>query len=207
MSERVFFLPASRARVTEAIRGIEAMTSAEIVVAVRRVSGHYRHADYLFGFVASMILLGVLLFHPTEFEITTMPLQMVLVFVVASFVCAKVPPLRRLLVAKSLRRAAVVKTARAAFVEQGITRTRGRSGILVFVSTFERTVEVVADIGIDPSRLGDPWKQTLQALNNALEHGVDFEAFLRAFEGLGPVLSPTLPRQEGDTNELPDEVA
>ena len=54
--------------------------------------------------------------------------------------------------------------ARAAFVDQGISRTRGRTGILVFVSLFEREVEVVADVGVDPVLLGEDWTRAVAAL-------------------------------------------
>src|SRR5689334_21568452 len=44
-----FLSPEAQRAVQGAVTDAEAATSAEIVVAVRRLSGHYRDADYLFG--------------------------------------------------------------------------------------------------------------------------------------------------------------
>ena len=51
MGSRSFTDKAAKAEVAEAIRAIEAATSAEVVVAVRARSGLYRHTDYIVGFV------------------------------------------------------------------------------------------------------------------------------------------------------------
>jgi hypothetical protein len=42
-----------RNEVAAVIRDIERGTSAELVIAIRPASGHYRHSDYLVGFAAS----------------------------------------------------------------------------------------------------------------------------------------------------------
>jgi hypothetical protein len=58
---------------------------------------------------------------------------------------ANVAPLRRLLVRQKRLEADVQAAARAEFYALGISRTSGRNGILVFLSTFERCTAVVPD--------------------------------------------------------------
>jgi uncharacterized membrane protein len=103
-------------------------------------------------------------------------------------------------------KSAVETVARAVFYDRGIAHTHRRAGILVFVSTFERKVAVLRDVGVDAALLGEPWVTATRALEDAVAKGLDFERFVAALRSLGPVLARALPHHEGDVNELPDEV-
>jgi putative membrane protein len=205
MGSVTFTDAAAKAEVAAAIRAIESTTSAEVVVAVRARSGHYRHTDYLVGFTLSFVALLVFLFDSHEFDIDWMPVDTLAAFALGTLLSAGVPPLRRLLTSRKLMRANVATAARAAFVELKIGRTSARTGILVFVSKFERRVEVVPDIGVDPIVLGPAFADSVNALDAALKSASSFPKFLDALRTLGPVLGKAMPRLEGDVNELPDE--
>jgi len=205
MGKPTFMGDAARADVAKAIRELEEGTSAEIVVAVRPSSGHYRHTDFLVGFAFSFLALLIFLFHPLEFNIDWMPADSLIAFAAGTLLSANVPPLRRALTSKKLMHANVSTAARAAFVDLGVARTSGRSGILVFASMFERRVEVVADVGVDKAVLGTPFANAIAALGAAVEHGPNFPRFVQALGSFGPILSQTFPRLASDINELPDE--
>jgi putative membrane protein len=205
MGTSAFTDDAAKAEVANAIREIERVTCAEVVVAVRASSGHYRHTDYLVGFALSFAALLVFLFHPYEFSIDWMPIDSVVAFAIGAFSSASAPPLRRALTSRKLMRANVRTHARAAFVDLGMDKTSGRTGILVYVSMFERGVEIVADAGIDAAVLGAPFKNAIAALDDALRRGADFPRFTEALRALGPILGKVLPRLACDVNELPDE--
>src|SRR4051794_29077209 len=144
----------AKAEVAQAIRDVEAQTSAEIVVAVRPSAGHYRHTDYLVGFAAAFGVLLVFLFDSHEFALDTMPLETLLAFALGTLLSASVAPLRRALTSRSLLHKNARVAARAAFVDLGVSKTRARTGILVFVALFERRVELVPDVGIDTALFG-----------------------------------------------------
>lgn len=207
MSEGAFFREQAKQQAKEAVEEIESHTSAEVVVALRKTCGHYRHADYLFGALAALGTLGAMLFLPWEFPLWSFVVDVVVAFALGAVVCATWPTLRRLLVWPPLRRRNAETAARAAFVDLGISRTTGRSGILVFVAMFERHVEVVADIGIDPAALEAGWGETLRDLRAAVGLSPDFPRFVAALRKLGPLLGGPYPRSADDVNELPDEVA
>jgi putative membrane protein len=205
MGSVTFTDEAAKAEVAAAIRAVESATSAEVVVAVRARSGHYRHTDYLVGFALSFVALLVFLFDSHEFEIDWMPLDTLVAFALGTLLSAGLSPLRRFLTSRKLMRESVLKAARAAFVELKIARTSGRNGILVFVSKFERRVEVVPDIGVDPVVLGPAFADAVAALDAALRSRASFTKFLEALRSLGPVLGKAMPRMADDVNELPDE--
>jgi putative membrane protein len=217
--ERTFFQESARGRVTAAIKEIESQTSAEVVVAVRNISGSYRDVDYLFGFGASLAALGVLLFHPYEFAPEGMPLEIVAAFVLGALLCAHARPLRRALVPRARMDRSARDAARAGFVELGVGRTRDRNGIFVLVSLFERRVKVVADVGIGPAIGGnaaetpaaggraEDWRARVAGLEASIEGRANIDRFIEALRALAPPLAAAMPRQPDDVNELPDEVA
>jgi putative membrane protein len=205
MSERAFYLPESKASVTASIREVESGTSAELVVAVKHTSGDYRDLNYLVGFAVALSTLCAVLFLPTSFAVWAMPIDVLVGFVVGAFATSNAPALRRLLLSGRRAEAAVQSAASSAFVARGISRTKGRNGVLVFVSTFERKVACLPDIGIDITALGDPWRVAQDAMRDAVSR-LDFEGFVRALRSLGPPLGTAMPHQADDVNELPDEV-
>ena len=174
---------------------------------MRRRCGNYRHTDLFVGAALGFATLLVLLFHPIEFSVDWMPLNVLCAFVLASYVCATVSPIRRLFTSRALMDDQVRVAARAAFYDMGISQTRGRTGVLVFVSFFERRVVVVPDSGIHVAELGPDWAIATEALEAAVRVTPDFPAFLTALRSLGPPLAAALPVQPDDVNELPDEPA
>jgi putative membrane protein len=205
MGTSAFTDKAAKAEVARAIREIERATAAEVVVAVRPSSGHYRHTDYLVGFALSFVALLVFLFDTHEFSIDWMPLDTVVAFALGTYLSASLPLVRRALTSRRLMRANVRTAARATFFDLGIGKTAGRTGVLVYVSMFEKGVEVVTDAGVDRAVLGASFTDAVAALDAALTHGASFPRFTEALRALGPILSKTLPRRIDDINELPDE--
>jgi putative membrane protein len=202
-----FFDQAAKTAAAKAIANVERQTSAEIVLSVKRSSGHYRDADYLAGVLAALVALLLLLFLPQEFTVDSIPVAVVLAFGIGAGLSAFVPSLRRLLVRDKRMVESVRTMARAVFVDRGISRTKGRTGILVFASLFERRVEVVGDLGIIPELLGQEYVDAIDTIERSLVDGPDFERVLAAIEALGPALSATLPRLDDDQNELSDELS
>lgn len=199
-----FFTDAAKAQAAETVQAIESRTAAEVVITVHATSGHYRHTDYLVGFLLSLAALVAMLFLPQEFSLELFVPGVVLSFLTGVLLMSLLPGLRRRFTRRALLEQNVRTAARAAFVELGISRTRGRTGILVFVSTFERRVEVVTDIGVDFAVLGAEWTQALAALSAAVTGSRAPAPFFQALLGLTPLLERLLPRSEDDVNELPD---
>jgi putative membrane protein len=200
VGEAAFYTDAARKQVTEAVIDVESRTAAEVVVVVHRTSGTWREVDLAVGALAGFAVLLLVLFVPQPIPVVAMPVDVALGFIAGAVLCASVSPLKRALLPRRRVRAQVLAQARAAFVEQGVSRTTGRTGILVYVSTFERLVEVVTDIGVDPKTA----EAELDALRSSMRAGADFDGFITKLRALGPPLGTALPRSPDDVNELPD---
>lgn len=205
MSQKQFLQEEAKAKALEAIKAVELQTSAEIVVSVRLRSGDYRATAYQFGLCAMGLAVLALFLVPTPFSAESILVNSLSALFIAVALALLFPPLLRRLVRTATREQNCRTIAHALFYEQGISRTSGRNGILVFVSLFERQCVVVPDIGIDEDMLGDPW-QALKVELSAAVQKADLDAFAKALQRMGPILGAAMPRMEDDVNELADEV-
>jgi len=205
MSQAAFFNDDAQQRAAKTVEQIETKTAAEVVIVLRSCSGHYRHTDYLFGFVCAMGALCALLFLPEPFLIDTWPLELTVVFALGALLSANFGALRKLLTSRRLMEDSVRQAARAHFVSAGIGATREHTGVLVYVSMFERHVEIVTDVGVAAVRKKAAFDKALTELSAAV-HEARFDHFLDALLHLTIPLSKVAPRRADDTNELPDKM-
>jgi putative membrane protein len=195
-----------QAALVEAATSIEARSSAEIVIVVRPQSGSYRDAELMAGILAGLVLLWFLLFSPWEFDWGTMLWAPTALGVIVALVVDRAPALVRGLTGAERRRRAVHAAACAEFVDREIDLTRGRTGVLVYVSVIERAAEVLPDRGILAKVPRPDWDARVGALAASVaagKPGRDVAAHVRA---LGDLLATSLPRAADDVDELADEV-
>jgi putative membrane protein len=205
VAEADFFRDAAKRSTVRAVKSVEAQTSAEVVVAVRRRSGDYRVAAYRFGFFVGGLVVLYLLVAPRVFSVAAIAGDGALGFGFGLALAYNIGALLRLLERERGLAKGVGDAARVAFFDLGISRTSGRNGVLVFVSTFEERAVVLADVGIDVAALGAKWPDGCAALSDAVKRR-DVAAFEQALESLGPILGAAMPRSADDVNELSDEV-
>jgi len=206
VSERDFLEPAAKSRTAEIIRAVEAQTAVEVVVAVRRASGRYVATSALFGAACGVVAFAVMWLSPVTYDVRTMPLDALLAALLGAGFVASVGGPRRALTPSAVRTRTVERAARAAFAALGIQKTRGRTGLLVYVSLLERAVVLLPDSGIPATCVQGALADVGTALTLAVRRG-DFEAFLSELQRLGPACGEALPRQADDENELCDDVA
>lgn len=190
-----FLDDAARKAFKRAIESVEAASSVEVVVAFRQRSARYLHAHAIVGFVVAAIALATMLFVDHPFSRTAIAFDPFAVGLLAGLAADQVAPLLRLL---SPHRGAVVRrAARATFVERGVHNTKGRTGLLVYISWLERTLVLVPDSGI-PCPLDEA------ALNAAMKDGG--AAVADKLAAMGELLGKHCPHQPDDVNELPDAI-
>lgn len=203
---RLPFLDArAKARAVAAVKAFESHTSAELVVTVKKHARSYPEVHLLYGSIFALFTLLFLLFYPLDFSTTMMPVDTLVGFAIGNVLSRILPPLQLLALSESKRRGIVEQAAKAAFFDLGVSKTTGRTGVLVYVALFERTVAVIADAGITPAA-----KSAAEGSRAALEaalRNVDIRSFSETLEALGRTFGATMERSADDVNELPDEIA
>ncbi|HVU02342.1 MAG TPA: hypothetical protein VHE30_11350 [Polyangiaceae bacterium] len=201
-----FFDEGGEAALVAAVREVEALSSAEVVVSVRKSSGSYADASLVVGAAGAGAALAFGLFSPWPFSHASLLVDPFLIGAVLAWGSRLVPSLRRLATSPSERARRVATHARAQFVERGVGNTSGRTGVLVYVSLLERAAFVVADTGVTSAVPAEEWSARVAELDAAARRG-KATAVARAVTALGPTLARPLPRSDDDVNELPDRIS
>ena len=192
----------ARAAFKRAIEAIENASAVEVVVAVRRRSASYHHANAAVGALVAFAGLAAMLFAEHAFSLASILVDPFVVGVAAAAIVELLPAVKRRLTTPARRRAEVARAARATFVERGVHHTTGRSGVLVYISWLEQTAALVADVGL--SRTLPELARAEADLAQAVRRGG--AEFARRLEALAPVMARALPHQADDVNELPDAI-
>jgi putative membrane protein len=209
-----------RQRVNQAVASAESQTSAELVAAVASVSGRYDRSEDIIGLWTGLLALGVTwLLWPVELpergswgqtprglELATLILAVVLGFVVGAVVGSRVDWLRHWFTPRRQMREEVWSRAKQTFCDRRIYRTAGTSGVLIYVSLYERLASVVADQTV-LEKLGQPaLDEICRHLTDQLGRQNPTAAICSTIEIIGQRLTTCLPRAADDVNELDDSL-
>ncbi|GBU19252.1 MULTISPECIES: TPM domain-containing protein [Methylobacterium] len=194
----------ARERIAAAIGRAEAATSAEIVVMVAGRVGRYRSVALLAALLVGLTVPWPLIWFTrwSAADIALMQAIVVLGLLSASLYL----PLRIALTPIRMRRTQARQAARRAFWSRGLSRTKGRNGLLIHLALAERHAEIVADEGILERVERPVWDEALRHLSAALERGETEAGLIAAVEEVGQVLARVFPGSPDDVDELPNRV-
>lgn len=195
--------PADAASVTEAVRGIEASSSAEVVVEVRSRSGSYTHADARSGALVAFAALLFILFSPWTFDPSWVPGTVLSAYAMGMLASRLSDATRRLLTSRRDRDERVRTHAAATFVERGVANTQGETGLLVYLSLLERRIELIADRGVLDAVPVLEWNQLMETVR--MRHATT-ATLVEVIRALQPLLARYSPSRAGDRDELANEV-
>lgn len=200
------FSAAEREAVEAAVKEAEERTAAEIVPVVAAASAKHRRGEDIAGvWLAFLSLVALAIFSP-ERQIDG--LEALVAFVVAlaagSFAAEKLPGLKRLFLSGADLEEAVADGALRAFRTFGVGETAGRTGLLLYVSLFERSAVVMGDSALSEAMAAEDYAAIRDVLIDGLKRGRVEEALVAAVGKAGEVLGRKLPRPAGDRPELID---
>ncbi len=191
-------------RCAEAVAELESTSAAEVVVVVAPYSGHYHDLDLLWGLVFGLASLAYMLHSRFDFHPDFVLLNVVLAGVVGWFLSRSTQSPRRLWCRQERRQHQVRLAAQSAFADQGLSATRDRSGLLLYISLWERLAVVQPDYGVDGALPRAIWNEVRHRFGQATTLEQLEEALFASLEQLREPLSQALPRAEDDRDELPN---
>ena len=189
--------------VAAAIREAEKHTCGQIVCVLAHASSAYAHVPILWSSLLALFTPWPLIYF-TQWSVQRIFLAQLIVYLVAAVVFSWAP-LRILLVPRAVQRARSHRAALEQFVLRGISRTRNRCGILIFVSVAEHYARIIADEGVAHKVQASEWQAAIDVLTSQIGEGHIAAGFIAAIERCGTVLAEHAP-PDGSANELPDRL-
>lgn len=213
-----------RDRVSAAVAAAEARSDGEIVTIVAPRSDAYHDVGLHYAVLLMLFVPVWFAFMPQAWidwavgmalgwgaELTR-PLAMTYLFakLAGAFLLVRLlflwMPLRMALTPRGTKNRRVRRRAVELFRVAAEQRTRGRTGVLLYLSLLERRVEIVADEAIHSKVEPGVWGEAMAALLDEVKAGRPGEGLARAVEKIGDVLAGCLPAGHDNPNELPDRV-
>jgi len=213
-----FFNREQRKNIEEAVVNAEAKTSCEIVPVVATASGRYDRPEDIIGlWFAILAAITVWLMFPRRSDesgrwdgmpiyvgLLTMVAAVLVAFILGVVAGSRIGWLRRLYTPRNQMLKEVSARAREIFFDKRIHHISGGTGILIYVSLFERMAVVLGDQEV-LDKLGQASLDSLcRQLTEGLHQGDSASAMCSVITEAGKQLSVPLPRGEGDNNELQD---
>jgi len=212
------FNDAQRRTVEQAVVEAERKTSAEIVPVVATASGRYDRPEDIvglwLGIIGLIVAWWVLPVVPTdsgswggmpEWErLLIVVVAAVAGFVIGAVLASHVGWLRLLFTPRRQMRDEVAARARAVFLDNRVHHTAGNTGLLLYVSLYDRMPAILADRSIMDRPGQDVLDQLCAVLTRKLRDLHPADAICQIIRVAGEKLAPVLPRAEDDVNELSD---
>lgn len=189
--------------VAVAIRDAEKRTCGQLVCVLAHASSAYAHVPILWSSLLALFTPWPLIYF-TQWSVQRIFLAQLIVFLVAALAFSWAP-LRILLVPRAVQRARAHRAALEQFVLRGISRTRNRCGVLIFVSLAEHYARIIADEGVAQKVNAAEWQAAIDALTTHIHDGRIAAGLIAAIERCGAVLAQHAP-PDGSANELPDRL-
>lgn len=195
---------ADREAVAEAVRQAEALTAGEIVVVIDRAASSYRTVPMVLALALALFVPWPLL----ALTMTSAPRIFLIQLICAAVLMAALLWFGRggRFVPGFVKRGRAHDVALREFAARGLTRTRGRTGVLLYVALQERYAEIVADTGIGDKVEQATWRGIIGPLLEAAKEDRLREGLLAAVADLGQVLAQHAPPVADDVDELPNKV-
>jgi putative membrane protein len=198
------FSPEERANIEDAITRAERKTSGEIIVVVASASaGYFAYAIMWAALIA--LLVPWPLIYLTNWPVEHIYLAQLGVFVLGAAL-TQWEALRLAIVPQTIKRARAHQKAVEQFLAQNLYTTKGRTGVLIYVSFAERHAEVIADSGIYRKVPRETWKGVVDTFTTHLGGGARVEGFVTAIDACGKILAKHFPPDRIDQNELPNHL-
>ncbi|MDA7946366.1 MAG: TPM domain-containing protein [Hyphomicrobiaceae bacterium] len=193
-----------RKRISRAIARAEKKTSGEIVAVIAATSDDYIFIPLLWAALAALTV-PLILFPFTDMHVASIYAVQLGVFVVLGLL-SQWWPLRIALVPGRIKRARAHRHAVEQFLAQNLHTTKGRTGVLIFVSMAEHFAEVIADEGIYEKVPPETWDRIVEQLTAHIGRQEIANGFVAVIKGCADTLAKHFPPGSGDDNELPDHL-
>ena len=128
--------------------------------------------------------------------------------IIGAVIALQFPSLKRWIIGKKLLKARVEDQAQNMFYQHRVSFTEQRTGILLYISFFEKRAVILPDIGIAEVVKEEEWAHIINDLATALKNGNVIEGISAAIAACGDlIVNSHIQVADEDQNELSDEIS
>lgn len=203
-----------------AVTEAEKSTSGKIALAVAPESESYAFWELLAAVSVSVFLvlclfplnqqiyswLGRIFWQAEPWYLCGFYLGIASLMTIVLYFLFNIPYIDSLIIPQSAKNSAVTKRAMRYFTESGVYCTSEHSGVLIFVSYFEKQLRIIADKGLTEKISKDLWNLLSDELSDCFAKGNVKEGFLNAVEKCSKLLTENFPAKNENPNELGDSL-
>jgi putative membrane protein len=215
------FTAKEQKQINNAITQAESNSSGEILPVVITASGRYDRAEDLFGLVFAMILISIFWFffqnvtpttenwiadYQVSFNLFYIILITIIGFVAGAALATYFPALRLPFIAPKEMEEEVNRSALEYFSKFNVSNTKNQTGILLFVSLFERRVFVYGDVAINKKISQERWQEICDMIIDGMKKNKAAEGVKKAILECGKILAKEFPIKKNDKNELANKI-
>lgn len=101
----------------------------------------------------------------------------------------------------------VLDRAAKYFYQLNMDKTKLRNGVLIYLATVDRKFAIIGDAGINRVVPADFWDATKESMLAEFKYGNLAEGIITGVSMAGQQLKKFFPFTDGDSNELPNDIA
>ncbi len=204
MSQKEFLSQDEQQQIIDCVKEVEKTTSGEIVPLISSDSSDYPRAQ-----ATGAMILGLLLSTPTcillgREDMWTALVLFLVAYSLAYVALALLPSLKRIFVMRQEIEDEVEEGAMTSFFIHGLNNTRDKTGILIYVSVYEKKVRILADTGINAKVDPGTWDTVVAKLGQGIHDKRQADAICDAVRSCGALVHEKFPIKHDDTDELPN---
>ncbi|GBF50797.1 hypothetical protein LPTSP4_23240 [Leptospira ryugenii] len=209
-----YFSDQDLAEIKEAVKQAESKTSGEIVPYFAEASHHYKEYAWQVAFLGGA-LGGFALFIQSQFVDSSwgeIPLIYAILYIwtgslIGLVLGTALPILRKLFISNKMKSFYVNLRAKEAFLNEEVFRTKDRTGILIYISFFEKIVRVLPDVTISKIVPQSDWNEAVRLIIDGMKSGNKRAGIVASILFCGNLLTKYgVEIQKNDQNELSDEI-
>lgn len=193
----------TKEKIKVAICEMEQKTSSELVAVVTQKSGEYLYLSLLITSLVSLLIPFGLLFCAPDMEAKNIYEAQLLGFMLL-LLLLNVPKVLFCVLPKSILIKAAKLKAYETFQILGLHKTSNYQAVMIFVSLYEQSIEIIADSAISSKIDNALWQSTIDTFVHNIKNGHFEEGYLQAILEIGALLEHHFPIEKHDKNELTD---
>lgn len=195
----------TKQKIEEAVFEVEKKTSSELVAVVTQKSGDYLYIALLITSVIALLVPFGLLFLAPELEAKSVYEIQLLSFMFL-LLLLNVPSVLSVFLPKKLLVKAAKLKAYETFRILGLQKTSHYQAVMIFVSLYEKYIEIIADSAISSKIDNALWQSTIDTFLANVQNDKLEEGYIQAINEIGAILVEYFPIETHDKNELSDRL-